>query len=246
MPPNNTARGESGDRISHWAATAGRQTFGQRLAAMGVRLFGSATEPDNGEATPSWRVRQHVLRDYHAANLAAARSASEDLVRVGFNSGDVPYGYHTRRVRVNPEGRRPRWRTRLLIEPVEASTARMIFVWRGEERLSTLEIRRRLTASRYPAPLDPETGEPGAWTVAMVRAFLRNPKYLGRQVWGRTHRAKPTRRTAWICSEAWVHPPLVTAEEFAFADRRSWPVPSSVKTKDDSANALPSDHRQAA
>ncbi|RSM34348.1 recombinase [Amycolatopsis balhimycina DSM 5908] len=220
MPSNNTAREESGDRISHWAATAGRLTFGQRLAAMGARLFGSATEPDNGEAIPSWGVRQYVLRGYHAANLAAACSTSEELVRAGSNSGDVPYGYRARRVRVNPEGRRPRWRTRLLMEPVEASTVRMIFVWRA--------------------------GEPGAWTVATVRANLRNPKYFGRQVWGRTHHGKPTPRTAWIWSEAWAHPPPVTAEEFASADRRSWHVPSSVKTKDDPANALPSDHRQAA
>lgn len=246
MPSNTTAHDESGDRVPRWAATAGHRTFGQRLTAMGARLFGSTTDPETGEATPSWRVRQHVLQDYHAANLAAARTVSEELVRAGFNSGDVPYGYRARRVRVHPEGRRPRWRTRLLIEPVEAATVRMIFVWRGEERLSTPEIRRRLTASRYPVPLDPETGEPGAWTVAMVRAILGNPKDLGRQVWGRTHHGKPTPRTAWIWSEAWVHPPPVTAEEFASADRRSWHVPSSVKLKDDSANALQTDHRQAA
>ena len=246
MPSNNTARDESGDHIPRWAATACRQTFGQRLTAMGARLFGSATEPDSGEATPSWPVRQHVLRDYHAANLAAARTVSEELVRAGFNTGDVPYGYRARRVRVTPAGRRARWRTRLLIEPVEASTVRMIFVWRGEDRLSTTEIRRRLAASRYPAPLDPETGEPGVWTVAIVRAILGNPKYLGRQVWGRTHHGKPTPRADWVWSKAWVHPPLVTAEEFAAADRRSWSVPASAGANGFSAIALPPDQRRAA
>jgi len=245
MPSNTSARDESGDGIPRWAATAGRHTVWQRLAATGARLFCSATNP-NEEAEPSWRVRQHVLRDYHATNVAAARTVSEELVRAGFNTGDVPYGYRAQRVRVTPEGRRPRWRTRLLIEPVEASTVRMIFLWRGEDRLSTTEIGRRLAASRYPAPLDPETGEPGVWTVAMVRAILRNPKYLGRQVWGRTHHGKPTPRTDWVWSQVWVHPPLVTADEFAAADRRSWPIPSSARTTDDSANALPPDQRRAA
>lgn len=246
MPSNNTAHDESGDRIPRWAATAFRQTFGQRLTAMGTRLFGSTTDPDTGEATPSWRARQHVLRDYHAANLAAARTVSEELVRAGFNTGDVPYGYRARRVRVSPAARRPRWRTRLLIEPVEASTVRMIFVWRGEDHLSTTEIRRRLAASRYPAPLDPETGEPGVWTVAIVRAILRNPKYLGRQVWGRTHQGKPTPRTEWVWSEVWVHPPLVTAEEFAAADRRSWPIPTSSSPHLGPASVPPPDQRRAA
>src|SRR5688572_4615995 len=210
MPSNTTAQDESGDRIPHLAATAGRQTFGQRLTAMGARLFGSATDPDKGEAKPSWRLRQHVLHDYHAANLAAARTASEELVRAGFNTGDVPYGYRARRVRVTPAGRRARWRTQLMIEPVEASTVRMIFAWRGEDRLSAAEIRRRLAASRYPAPLDPETGQPVVWTVAIVRSILRNPKYLGRQVWGRTHHGKRTPRTSWVWSGVWAHPPVVT------------------------------------
>ncbi|MFD8497280.1 recombinase family protein [Amycolatopsis sp. NPDC059657] len=246
MPSNNTAQDESGDRIPRWAATAGHQTLGQRLTAMGARLFRSATDPDKGEATPSWHVRQHVLRDYHAANLAAARTVSEELVRAGFNTGDVPYGYRARRVRVTPAGRRPRWRTRLLIEPVEASTVRIIFVWRGEDRLSTTEIRRRLAASRYPAPLDPETGEPGMWTVAMVRAILCNPKYLGRQVWGRTHLGKPTPQADWVWSEIGVHPPLVTAEEFASADRRSWQATASAGTLGALSIVLPPDRGRAA
>jgi hypothetical protein len=183
MPSNTAAQDDSGDRIPRWAATAGHHTLGQRLTAMGARLFRSRADANNDEAELSWRVRKLVLGDYHATNLATARTVSEELVRAGFNTGDVPYGYRARRVRVTPTGRRPRWRTRLVIEPVEASTVRMIFVWRVEQRLSTKEIRHRLTASRYPAPLDPSSGQPGVWTAAMVRAILRNPKYLGRQVW---------------------------------------------------------------
>jgi hypothetical protein len=107
------------------------------------------------------------------------------------------------------------------MEPVEASTVRMIFVWRGEDRLPTTEIRRRLAASRYPAPLDPETGQPCVWTVAMVRAILNNPKYLGRQVWGRTQHGRRVPHDAWVWSPVWAHPPVVSAAEFAVANRRT-------------------------
>jgi hypothetical protein len=244
MPSNTTAQDESGDRIPRWAATAGQHTLGQRLTALGARLFRSRADANSDEAELSWRVQQVVLRDYHATNLATARTASEELVRAGFNTGDVPYGYRARRVQVTPTGRRARWRTRLVIEPVEASTVRMIFMWRGEDRLPTTEIRRRLAASRYPAPLDPETGQPSVWTVAIVRAILRNPKYLGRQVWGRSHHGKRTPRADWVWSEVWVHPPLVTAEEFTAANPRSWRVPAGAN--DDSASAPAPDQRRAA
>lgn len=251
MPSDTTAYDESGESIPRWAATAGRESLTKRLAAKGARLLCSTrrsraragTESDNGEADLSWPVRQHVLRDYHAANLATARAASEDMVRAGFNTGDVPYGYRAQRVRVQPPNRRPRWRTRLVIEPVEASTVRMIFVWRGQDRLSTEEILRRLTESRYPAPLDPDTGQPGVWTVATIRAILRNPKYLGRQVWGRTHHGKRAPRAAWVWSDVWVHPPLVTVEEFAAANRHSWLVATPPSDHDD---APPRDQRRAA
>jgi hypothetical protein len=171
-----------------WAATAGRRSLAQRIAAHGARLFGSSKQQStvgkgssaNESSDVPWTIRRRVLSEYHAATLAQARRGSEELVRAGFNTGDVPYGYRAQRVQVTPAGRRARWRTRLVIEPVEAATVRMIFAWRGEDRLPTKEIRRRLAVSRYPAPLNPETGQPGMWTVVIVRAILRNPKYLGR------------------------------------------------------------------
>lgn len=244
MPSTTPADDESGTDsagIPRWAATAGRDSLLTCLAAKGAQLFRvarrsrvpSETDTNSGGPRLSWDIRQHVLRDYHVANLATARAASEDLVRAGFNTGDVPYGYRAHRVRVTPPGRRPRWRTRLAIEPVEASTVRMIFLWRGEDRLPLTEIQRRLTVSRYPAPLDPDTGQSGVWTLAIVRAILRNPKYLGRQVWGRTHHGKRAPRTAWVWSAVWVHPPLITVEEFAAANQHSTRVASPPSDNDD-------------
>jgi hypothetical protein len=242
MPSTSPAQDEPGDGIPRRAATAGRDdSLITCLAAKGARLFRSprrsrarsGTDPNTSAPRLSGNIRQHVLDAYHAANLAKARAASEELVRSGFNTGDVPFGYRAQRVRVTPAGRRPRWRTRLVIEPVEASTVRMIFHWRGEDRVPLTEIRRRLTMSRYPAPLDPGTGQSGVWTVAIIRAILRNPKYLGRQVWGRTHHGTRAPQTAWVWSGVWVHPPLVTAEGFAAANRHSRPAATPPSDIDD-------------
>jgi hypothetical protein len=178
-------------------------------------------------------VRQRVLRDYHAVNLARARRGAEDLVRAGFNTGAVPYGYRAQRVRIAPAGRKPRWRTRLVIEPVEAATVKMIFTWRGIDGVTVGDIRRRLVAARYPAPLDPYTGGAGVWTNAVIGAILRNPKYLGRQVWGRHHHGRPTPASAWVWSPAWVHPPIVSGAEFEAANRRARPASSTAPDTND-------------
>jgi hypothetical protein len=216
--------------VPRWAATAGRRSLAQRVVAHGARLFGSSkrrpTDRGSGPVADSsgvsWAVRQRVLCEYHTATLAQARRGSEELVRAGFNTGAVPYGYRPRRVRVHPSGRRPRWRTRLVIEPVEAIAVKLIFRWRAEAGLDTAAIRRRLIAACCPAPCDPETGLEGVWTRAAVRAILRNPKYTGRQVWGRRHHGRRVPRAQWVWSETWVHPPLITVAEFTAANRHLW------------------------
>jgi len=231
---------------THSAMGCGRHTLGQRLTAMGPRLFGSATEPNKGEVELSWRVRQHVLRDYHAANLAAARTVSEELVCAGFNTGGVPYCYRARQVQVTPAGGRARWRARLLIEPVEASTVRMIFVWRGEDRLSTTGIRRRLTAARYSTPLDPTLGNP-----VHGRRRLSGRSCATRSTSAVRSGDAPTTRSGLRerngsgrtcgCTSPWLPP-------------RSSPPPTGARgmahprtgATDDSAKVLPPDQRRAA
>jgi hypothetical protein len=178
MPSDITARDESGDCIPRWAVTVGHTSRAWRLAA---RVFCSARRqrtddtsgPDVNTSDVPQPVRKRVLREYHAFNLAQARQGAEELVHAGFNTGSVPYGYRALRVQVTPAARRPRWRTRLVIEPVEAATVKMIFAWRVEDGLTVTGIRHRLVAARYPAPLDPETGQPGLWTRTAVRAILR-------------------------------------------------------------------------
>jgi Recombinase len=233
------------DGVARWAATAGRCSLAQRVAARGARLFGSSKrQPTDRQDSPSadrsdvpWAVRHRVLREYHDATLAQARLGSEELVRAGFNTGAVPYGYRPRRVRVSPSGRRPRWRTRLVIDPAEAIAVKLIFRWRAEAELDTGAIRRRLIDARCPAPRDPATGMEGVWTRAAVRAILRNPKYTGRQVWGRRHHGQRVPRAQWVWSDTWVHPPLITVAEFTAANRHQWraetpPTDNSATTSD--------------
>ncbi|HEX5116319.1 MAG TPA: recombinase family protein [Pseudonocardiaceae bacterium] len=219
--PTNDARHERDGDLPHSATTTGQRRFrplrwASRLSCSYRRTI-EASEPEVLASKVALSVRRRVLREYRAATPAQARRASEELVRAGFNTSAVPYGYRAHRVRIAPAGRRARWRTRLVIEPVEAATVKMIFTWRGEDRLSIAQIRSRLTAARYPAPLDPATGQPRAWTAAMVRAILRNPKYLGRQVWGRRHHGRPVPEGRWVWSAPWAHTPIVDEATFAAA-----------------------------
>jgi hypothetical protein len=180
------------DGVARWAATVGHRSLTQRVAAHRARLFGSSKQqstdrtsgPTTNSADVPWPVRQRVLREYHTATLAQARGGSEELVLARFNTEAVPYGYRSRRVQVRPSGRRTRWRTRLVIEPVGAIAVKPIFRWRAEAQLDPARIRRRLIDAGCPTPRDPETGLEGVWTRAAGRAILRNPKYTGRQVWG--------------------------------------------------------------
>src|SRR5262249_46353778 len=111
----------------------------RRAVTRPLRTFRrTADDHHAGQAAPPVipaDIRAQVLRDYHATNLAHARHAAEELVRAGCNTGTVPYGYRPRPVRIAPTGGRPRWRHRLVIEPVEAATVKMIFTWRGQDRL---------------------------------------------------------------------------------------------------------------
>jgi Recombinase len=215
--------------VPRWAATAGRRSLAQRVAAHGARLFGSSkpqpTDRDDCPAARSsdlpWSVRQRVLREYHTATLAQARFGSEEMVRAGFNIGAIPYGYRPQRIRIASVTQRARWRTRLVLEPVEAATVKMIFTWRGEDGLTIAGIHQRLISARYPTPLDPETGQPSGWSDPIIRAILRNPKYLGRQVWGRRRHGRSAPTDEWVWSPVWAHPPIISTDEFVAANSHS-------------------------
>ncbi|RJQ87222.1 recombinase family protein [Amycolatopsis panacis] len=231
--PTTDGRHERDGEIPRWAATAGKHTL--RAPRWVSRLFRPdhrATDDSEPQVPPpdvSGPIRHRVRREYRAATLAKARRISEQWVHAGFNTGTVPYGYRAQRVRITPGQRRARWRTLLVIEPAEAATVKMIFTWRGEDRLSVTAIRQRLA---------PDTGQPAAWTHATITSILRNPKYLGRQVRGRCHHGRRTPHQLWVWSPVQAHPPIVSSDEFIAANHRTI-LATALLAADSTASELP-------
>jgi hypothetical protein len=157
-----------------------------------------------------------VLAAYHAENTVRSREATMAAVRAGYHVGPLPFGYRAQRIPVASTGRR-RCRVRLMIEPVEAATVGMIFAWRVSDHLSLSEIARRLTASRYPAPLHPATGRPVRWSRKIVAPILRNPTYTGRTVWGRYHVGQAVPPDRWAISAPGAHPAVIDDATFLAA-----------------------------
>jgi len=154
-------------------------------------------------------VHAHEPRPDHLVALAKARRSAEELVRAGWRTGPVPYGYRPHHMLISPYGRRPRHRVRLVVEPAEAFVVWMIFTWHVHDNLT----HRRSPTSR-PARATPHhwtrsPGNRGTWTTAFVRSVLRNPKYTGWQVWGRRHCGRPLPRDRWVWSDTQAHPTLI-------------------------------------
>jgi hypothetical protein len=74
-------------------------------------------------------------------------------------------------------------RARLVPDPERGPWVTRIFEWRVYQRLSAVTIAQRLHAQAAPAT----DGQP--WTPGAVYSILRNPKYTGKVVIGRTRNA---------------------------------------------------------
>jgi site-specific DNA recombinase len=107
-----------------------------------------------------------------------------------------------------------RTKTRLILDPPHAPAVAAIFTWWVQDRLGAHAIAQRLAADprRYPPPV-----KAGVWTEQAVYAILRNPKYTGYMVFGRT-RKTPAGRTIqvpadeWLWSPEFTHPAIITRE----------------------------------
>jgi hypothetical protein len=205
--------------VRPWRARLRRRLRGRH--ALRARTT-PTSEPNSTATTATTAPAERPSTPDHAAlnpdtNFVDAPAPAAAWVRAGWNTGGVPYGYRARRVLVTPVHGRPRWRSHLVIEPVEAATVAVIFTWRAVDHLTTTEIAQRLNAARYPQPLDPATGRPRPWTPRRVRTVIGNPKYLGRQAWGRTHHGRPVPARDWTWSAPNPHLAVVTPETFAAA-----------------------------
>src|SRR5262245_18840870 len=78
---------------------------------------------------------------------------------------------------------------RLEVESAEADAIRAVYAWYADG-VTVPGIITRLAEQGHPPPRG------GSWRVGAVQRILRNPKYVGQLVWGRTLRArKPGTRT---------------------------------------------------
>ncbi len=148
------------------------------------------------------------------------------------NGGRPPYGYrlkhepHTNPIRAAAG----ETKSRLEIEPAEAPIVREIFtLWATKERGVTA-IADLLNERRVPCPTatNPRLNATRRWAKSTINAMLRNPVYVGNQVWDRRDNA--TRReqsvsapwrdeNEWtVCQDA--HEQIISAELFAAAQER--------------------------
>jgi hypothetical protein len=193
---------------------------------------GPGRRPDTTGDEPlptAGQTRERFLRDYHAETTRRSHAAVEQLVRAGYHLGPVPYGYRAERVRVTQGDGRTRTRRRLVADGRTGPVVRLIFAWRVQENLSYATIAGRLTAdpARCPAPSIPATGAPGVWSTSAVRRILSNPRYTGRQIWGRRQGTRAAVRTPTI-SVPGAHPPLVDEHTFTLAQSARSPRASGV------------------
>jgi site-specific DNA recombinase len=138
----------------------------------------------------------------------------------GWNTGPTPYGYAAdRSTHPNPiKASMGATRARLVPDPGTGPWVTRIYEWRVYEKLSYRTIAARLGAAAAPSP------DGNGWSPGAVARILRNPKYTGRVVLGRTRNAgtshrKGERKTRAVPRAYWTwaddtnrHPELVSMD----------------------------------
>jgi DNA invertase Pin-like site-specific DNA recombinase len=181
--------------------------------------------------------------------MAAMRTQAE--VQGRHLGGRPPYGYRLVDAGPHPNRAHAAWGRRLHRldpDPVNAPHVKWIFEQRLAGR-SVARIARDLNERNVPCPssADPERNRHRggrAWMTTTVAAILANPRYTGRQVWNRQRTAREpvdgqdglfrkqevqrwTSPAQWVISQAVVHPPLVSEEQFVRAQAvHTAPVPA--------------------
>jgi DNA invertase Pin-like site-specific DNA recombinase len=174
--------------------------------------------------------QREVLRSRHRV-LAAMRAQAREQGR--YLGGRPPYGYRLVDAGPHPSRAHARWGRRLQrLEPDPATGPHV--QWMFAQRLagrSIAGIARELTERGVPCPsgVDPQRNrhrDGGAWTLRTVAVILSNPRYTGRQVWGRQQHVgrrteSPGERSRsageWAVSVRPAHPALVSEPEFIAA-----------------------------
>ena len=169
---------------------------------------------------------RNVIYGYYSKDLSLkVKSGKRTKAENGdFLSPFAPIGYL----------KAPDNKNQLIIEPEGAEIVRRIFRMAGEGK-SVLQIVRKFNAEGVLTPSElknkmgffhkwwESVGEQKLWDSGTVTIILRDERYLGKNVYGKTqriavgsHKARRESRSQWIVTED-CHEPIVTAEEFAAA-----------------------------
>jgi len=156
----------------------------QQLTFHGVRVVFVSQGIDTHNEQAELLVGFHGIVDslYVREMAKKIRRGQQGQLARGFATGGVTYGYRTIRI---PDPNRPDDVVgyRVEIEPREAAYIRQIYEWFAEG-LSLSTIIAKLKEAGAPAPRG--GGSRGDWRRGAVRRLVRNERYLGRLVWGRT------------------------------------------------------------
>jgi site-specific DNA recombinase len=223
----------STSRLSRDRVSAG--LFERELRELGVSVVYAHAGADS--STPEGELTIGVLQVIDQFERSRLKRESRRGMRqnalAGYrNGGRAPYGYkrqtepHTNPIRAAAG----ETKSRLVIDPDQAPIVREIFeLWVVKERGVTA-IADALNERRVPCPMatNPRLNATRRWAGATINAMLRNPVYLGKQVWDRRDNA--TRReqggaAPWRSEDEWTvcedaHEPIVSEELFAAAQAR--------------------------
>ena len=203
-------------------------TLEKELARHGIPIF-AADEPASLEgANPTTilvrRIRQGVAEFYRLQLLQKTWKGLIEHAIDGWNIGPVPYGYLPDRVPhpAPAKAAQGRFKTRLIPDPVRSPVVTQIFIWRVDKKLaiSTIAARLNKDPEAYPPP-----GQAPGWAESTVTAILRNPKYTGHMVYGRTRKApgskkpRPVPQDQWIWSPEPKHTPLTSRDAWQTAQK---------------------------
>ncbi len=166
------------------------------------------------------RMKQGVAEYFRYQLKAQMWEGLRQYVIGGWNTGPAPYGYLPERsTHPNPiKASMGATRARLVPDPETGPWVTRIYEWRVYEKLSRLTIARRLDRAGAPSP------DGKGWSPGAVAHILKNPKYTGRVVLGRTRntgtgqrkgerKVRDVPRAYWTwADEANRHPELVSMD----------------------------------
>jgi DNA invertase Pin-like site-specific DNA recombinase len=195
----------------------------RELRRAGLPVF-ATDEPIDAQApeasTILVRRMKQGMAEFFRYNLKAQMwEGLKQYAIAGFNAGPIPYGYAAdRSVHPNPmKASMGATRARLVPDPETGRWVTRMYQWRVHEEMDCNGIARRLTEMGAPAP-------GGSWDYMTVYRILRNPKYTGKIVIGRTRNAGDStrpgeRKVRAVPREHWTwaadgneHPALVSMD----------------------------------